>query len=93
MSFDLMFLQFCQKYGRRLPVGWYRKHVRPRVLWIDSVVLRLFRKYNNGPRVLWYRDHVRPRILRTAPVEGTLDATAELHVLTCARDWLNLIWS
>jgi len=41
----------------------------------------------------YYRDVVRQRILRTRPVTDTTDSCCELHVLTSASDWLNLIWS
>src|SRR4051812_31124506 len=41
----------------------------------------------------YYRDLVRPRILRTRPITDTTDTLCELHVLTSASDWLNLIWS
>jgi hypothetical protein len=36
---------------------------------------------------------VRPRILETAPVVGLTDERAEVHVLTSAQDWLNLVWT
>lgn len=88
-----MLLRFRQNYGRRLPVGWYRRHVRPHVLRADAIGDRWHRKFDRGLRAAWYRDHVRPRILRTAPVKGTVDSAAEVHVLTSARDWLNLVWT
>lgn len=45
------------------------------------------------PGLLYARDILRPRILKTAPVTGTTDTSAEIHVLTSSGDWLNLIWS
>ncbi len=47
----------------------------------------------HGAKGIWYRDVVRPRILATPPVEGTTDRRSEIHVLTSARDWLNLVWT
>lgn len=55
--------------------------------------LRWQQRFGHGLRVAWYRDVVRPRILRTPAVTGTTDKTAEIHVLTSAGDWLNLIWT
>lgn len=49
-------------------------------------------KYGDGLRVAYYRDAVRPRILRAAPVR-TGDGPCEIHVLTSAGDWLNLLWA
>jgi hypothetical protein len=59
---------------------------------IGSLILRFRQKFGRGLRVAWHRDTVRPRILRTPPVKGTDDKTAEIHVLTSDGDWLNLIW-
>lgn len=60
----------------------------PGALW-----LRLRQKFAHGLRVAWYRDVVRPRILNTPPVAGLTDHTCEVHVLTSASDWLNLVWA
>jgi hypothetical protein len=60
----------------------------PGELW-----LQLHQKYGHGLRVAWYRDVVRPRILSTPPIENTTDKTCEIHVLTSAQDWLNLVWT
>lgn len=38
------------------------------------------------------RERIRPRILSTPPVTETVDARVELHVMTCANDYLDLIW-
>jgi hypothetical protein len=43
--------------------------------------------------VAYYRDTVRPRILQTPPVEDTTEDRCEIHVLTSAGDWLNLVWA
>ena len=45
------------------------------------------------PVVAYYRDRVRPRILETPPLTGTTDDTAEVHVLTSDKDWLNTVWA
>jgi hypothetical protein len=55
--------------------------------------LQLRHTFGHGLRVAWYRDVVRPRILSTAPVEDTTDKRCEIHVLTSAGDWLNLVWA
>lgn len=47
----------------------------------------------HGPRVAWYRDIVRPRILASPPIAATVDKRCEIHVMTSAGDWLNLIWT
>ena len=54
--------------------------------------LRLRHLLAGGPRAAWYRERVRPRILDAAPVTDTVDERVELHVLTSARDWLDLMW-
>ena len=60
---------------------------------LGSQVLKIRTRYGRGLAVAWFRDRVRPRILRTAPVTGTTDTTAEIHVLTSEDDWLNLVWT
>ena len=60
----------------------------PGALW-----LKLCQTFGHGIRVAWYRDVVRPRILLTAPCEDTTDKRCEIHVLTSAGDWLNLVWT
>ncbi len=49
--------------------------------------------FKHGAKGIWYRDVVRPRILATPPIEGTTDSQCEIHVLTSAHDWLNLMWT
>jgi len=51
------------------------------------------RKFRHGLYTAWQRDVVRWRILKTPPIYGLTDSTCEIHVLTCHRDWLDLIWS
>jgi hypothetical protein len=58
-----------------------------------SAILWLRQSFRHGLRVAWYRDVVRPRILRTPPIVGTTDKTAEIHALTSVGDWLNLVWA
>ncbi len=58
-----------------------------------GLLLRFRQKFGHGLRTAWYRDVVRPRILRSPPVAGTTDERCEIHVLTSAQDWLNLIWA
>lgn len=60
---------------------------------IGALVLKLQQKYKHGPATAHWRDRVRPQILETPPVRGTVATDCcELHVLTSAGDWLNLIW-
>ncbi len=47
----------------------------------------------HGPKGIWFRDVVRSWILSTPPIEETSDRICEIHVLTSARDWLNLLWT
>ena len=58
-----------------------------------AIWLKMRQKFGRGLRVAWYRDVVRPCILRTQPVTETTDKTAEIHVMTSADDWLNLVWT
>jgi hypothetical protein len=64
------------------------------VLSPGALLLRWRSRFGHGFRVAWYRDVVRPRILRTNPVKtaGT-DTLSEIHVLTSAGDWMNLMWT
>lgn len=57
------------------------------------LVYLLKTKFQGGPRVACYRDFVRPWILHTAPIAHTDDPACEIHVLTSADDWLNLLWA
>jgi len=59
---------------------------------LGALALKVRQKYGHGLKVAHYRDKVRPRILETQAIRGTTDTTCELHVLTSARDWLNLMW-
>lgn len=56
-------------------------------------LLRFRRKFGHGLRVAWYRDVVRKKILKTRPIAGLVDKRCEIHALTCAQDWLNLMWT
>ena len=57
-----------------------------------KIVYSLRRRLKHGLRVAYYRDWVRPRILNTSPESGTSSHVCEIHVLTSADDWLNLVW-
>ena len=50
-------------------------------------------KFADGLRVAYFRDEVRPRILSMPPSDLPEDRSCEIHVLTSADDWLNLIWA
>lgn len=60
---------------------------------VGAVVYKVRTKYKHGLRVAHWRDKVRPRILQTAPIGDTSDLTCEIHVMTSASDWLNLLWA
>jgi hypothetical protein len=51
------------------------------------------KKFGHGLQTAWRRDVIRWRILKTQPVYRLTDSSCEIHVLTCHRDWLDLIWS
>ena len=63
------------------------------ILTSKSQISKFRRTFAHGVTAAYYRDVVRPRILRTAPVPETADASCEIHVLTSAEDWLNLVWT
>ncbi|RYX82792.1 hypothetical protein EON83_17655 [bacterium] len=60
---------------------------------IGSLLYHTRVKFKHGLRTAYYRDVVRPRILQTRPVTDTSDLSCEIHVLTSASDWLNLLWA
>ena len=60
---------------------------------IGRLLYKFNRSFGHGFYTAWQRDVVRWRILKTPPVYGLTDSTCEIHVLTCDRDWLDLIWS
>jgi hypothetical protein len=60
---------------------------------LGSIVLQVRQKYQHGLRTAYLRDTVRLRILDTQPIAHTHDPQCEVHVFTCAKDWLNLMWA
>ncbi|MCM0594224.1 MAG: hypothetical protein ACSI46_04990 [Gloeotrichia echinulata DVL01] len=60
---------------------------------LGKLALKLQFKYQHGLLTAHYRDNVRHRILKTKPIANTSDLTCEIHVLTSANDWLNLVWA
>jgi hypothetical protein len=58
-----------------------------------AIKLALDDAVKHGAKGIWYRDVVRPRILQTPPIEDTSDKQCEIHVLTSAGDWINLLWT
>ncbi|TAE60370.1 MAG: hypothetical protein EAZ76_03905 [Nostocales cyanobacterium] len=60
---------------------------------IGSIVYKIRKKYDHGFVTAYYRDNVRKSILNSRPVVNTSDRICEIHVLTSANDWLNLIWT
>ena len=65
----------------------------PSRLSLGRRILNFRQKYGRGLGVAYYRDRVRQRILATAPVDCGADKSCEMHVLTSASDWLNLVWT
>src|SRR6266571_4775888 len=57
-----------------------------------ALLLRIRQKFGHGLRVAYYRDIIRTQILRTPAIPKTDDSTCEIHVLTSARDWMDLLW-
>lgn len=60
---------------------------------IGSIVYQLQQKYQHGLITAYYRDSVRKSILNSQPILHTDDRACEIHVLTSAKDWLNLVWT
>jgi hypothetical protein len=60
---------------------------------IGSIVYKFKEKYQYGWDTAYFRDHVRNKILASQPITATSDMTCEIHVLTSANDWLNLVWA
>ncbi len=60
---------------------------------LGALVLKFRQKYEHGLATAYWRDVLRPQILQTPPIRGTVATDCcEIHVLTSAGDWLNLIW-
>jgi hypothetical protein len=60
---------------------------------LGRAVYLLRKKFGHGLLTAYYRDAVRPRILTAPPFLATDDTSCEIHVLTSAGDWLNLLWA
>ena len=60
---------------------------------LGSLLLKVKQKYQHGFDTAYYRDNVRNRILNSSPITNLKDRTCEIHVLTSATDWLNLMWA
>lgn len=59
---------------------------------IGSLILKLNQTFQYGIGTAYYRDIVRPQILKTPPIAANDARCCEIHVLTSAGDWLNLMW-
>jgi hypothetical protein len=59
---------------------------------IGKLLYRYRTQFGHGLRIAWQRDVVRWRVLKTPPIYGLTDGSCEIHVLTCERDWVDLIW-
>lgn len=51
------------------------------------------RRIAADPVAAYHRDIVRPKILKLPPLTGTVDPSAEIHVLTSQTDWINTVWA
>lgn len=60
---------------------------------VGALIYRLRKSFRGGLHTSYYREIVRPRILKTCPIVDTNDMTCEIHALTSADDWLNVIWT
>ena len=60
---------------------------------LGTIALKFKQKYQHGLHTAYYRDTVRKQILDTLPIVGKTDKSCEIHVLTSATDWLNLMWA
>lgn len=60
---------------------------------IGRAKYHLTRLLRTDPVVVFHRDVVRRRILAMEPIGGTVDDSAEIHVLTSEKDWINTIWA
>ena len=60
---------------------------------IGALVWKTRHRLRGGLRATYWREVVRPRILRTVPITQTDDPRCEIHVLTSASDWLDLLWA
>ncbi|WP_413171241.1 hypothetical protein [Anabaena azotica] len=60
---------------------------------IGSLLLKVKQNYQHGLRTAYYRDVVRHKILSSLPIKDTTSKDCEIHVLTSANDWLNLVWT
>ena len=76
-----------------LLTGFAAEVARQGFMTPGALLLRFRQTFGHGLRTAYYRDVVRPHILQTPPVEDTRDKTCEIHILTSAQDWLNLVWT
>lgn len=60
---------------------------------LGRVLYKIRQMPNYRPELLYYRDYIRWQILKSAPLTGTTDTSAEVHVLTSAKDWINTVWA
>ena len=58
-----------------------------------ALLLRFRTKYKHGFATARWRDTVRPYVLKTPPARGADSHICEIHVLTSADDYLNLMWA
>lgn len=59
----------------------------PGALWF-----RFRETFGDGLGTAYFRDIIRPRIQKHFPVSRCDDERCEIHVLTSASDWQNLLW-
>ena len=71
----------------------FRLDWRAHPVTAGRLVYLLKTKFGDGLRTAYYRDGVRPRILSMPSPDLPEDRSCEIHVLTSADDWLNLMWA
>lgn len=49
-------------------------------------------RFGSGLEVFWKKTAVRRQILKTNPITDLRDDSCEIHVLTWAQDWLDVMW-
>jgi len=60
---------------------------------LGSLYLRLRQSYASGLRAVYAQRYLLPQIFETPPILSTEDRSCEIHVMTCAKDWIELIWA
>ncbi len=60
---------------------------------LGRILMKIRHLPHYRPDLVYARDILRHQILKSAPLSGTTDDRAEIHVLTSAHDWINTVWA